>query len=180
MHPFYGDGRRLSHGPVVLSPHRSRRTMLGGRILGSNSVLDLWRVRGGRRVAVQVLQPYVERARWQAGGPSSRAWLDPYLVGYLTTLVTRTALRAHPGVGSEAMGLVQVEAWTILTGGTRELIGERILTLSLAGDADFLAGHRDAADFDAALLAGHGPADLDALWDEQVGARLAGQAEPVA
>ncbi|MGU3537931.1 hypothetical protein [Methylobacterium sp. A54F] len=154
--------------------------MLGGRILGSNSVLDLWRVRGGRRAAVQALQPYVERARWQAGGPPGRAWLDPYLVGFLTTLITRIALRAQPGVGSEALGLVQVEAWSLLTGGASELIGERILTLSLAEDAHFLAGHRDAADFDGALLAGHAPTDLDALWDQGVGARLAGQAEPVA
>ena len=152
-----------------------------------------------RRSAVRLLEPYLGRTHWQAGA-AREVWLDAYLIGFLTRLITRSVARRRPQLGQgprgqEALGLIQSEACGALLGITPDLIGQRILTLSLSDDPELHRGCGDAARFDEALardgrahreaaladeLARGGPpaAPTDAglpcaaLWDEYVGRRV--------
>lgn len=77
------------------------------------------------------------------GGVPARAWLDPYAIGFIVSLVTLVAgsLRNH---GPHGIGFVQVDCWHRLTGVRDGGLGERICLLSVGNDADFMRGCHDA------------------------------------
>ncbi|WP_349371521.1 hypothetical protein [Salinarimonas sp.] len=82
---------------------------------------------------------------------SDSVWLDPYLIGYLGTLITLTAKRKTGPLNEEALAGVQETAWTRLTGLDGSLFGTEILLLSRTPTGAFRAGCRNGAAFFSAL-----------------------------
>jgi hypothetical protein len=111
-------------------------------------------VRKGRNAAFAVISPFVEESRRRLGGIGDEIWLNPYMVGFMATLITLVAQRATGPIGSHALGLIQSEAWARITGLSGELIGEEISYLSSSESKDFADGCRDAAAFLDALVGG--------------------------
>lgn len=112
------------------------------------ALLGLWRARQGRKAAAAIIAPFVERSRHRLGDTIEIHWLDPYLVGFMSTLITLVATRRTGGLGSEVLGLVQSEAWAEITGLEAALVGEQICFLSATGHRGFIQGCRNAATFD--------------------------------
>nr|USU32109.1 hypothetical protein NG677_23035 [Methylobacterium sp. OTU13CASTA1] len=145
---------------------------------------DLWLARRGRRAALRIVRPYVERTRWRRGSDPGEAWMEPYALGFLTCLVTLVARPVMGGVPGEVLGLVQAEAWAALTGLPAGPVGERVLTLSLAQDPDFTLGMGDALLFHSAHRGSHqswtpdglseqtGAQTVLDLWDSLIGVRI--------
>jgi len=119
---------------------------------GVRSLYNLFKAYRGKRAAVRLLAPFIDRSLWQTGAVSPATWVKAYVVGYVTTLITVTSQDAVDGLEGNTLGLVQLEAWGQLTGLPSDLIGERILSFSLTDDADFAAGCRDGLTFARALL----------------------------
>ncbi len=116
-------------------------------------MFDLWRERRGRRAAVGAIGPQVERSRRRHHGNPDDAWMRPYLLGFLGTLITLVARREQPGLGDPALGNVQSEAWARITGLGPALVGEEICLLSAACDRAFLDGCRNAGELFGAMVA---------------------------
>lgn len=55
-------------------------------------------IRRGRRAAVTTIGPLVERSRAALNGIPDIAWRDPYLVGFMLTLITIVARVENPGL----------------------------------------------------------------------------------
>lgn len=91
---------------------------------------------------------------------SDSVWLDPYLVGYLATLITLTAKRKTGNLKDEALAGVQETAFCALTGLDGGLFGTELVLLAHSPPAPFREGCRDGARF-FALLTGEPPATAD-------------------
>jgi len=124
-------------------------------------MLQLLRVRRGRKAAVAALAPHVEASRHRLDGIPDGVWLEPYMVGFMSMLITLVAGRAANPLGQQAMGLVQIGAWAEITGMKPELVGEEICLLSSNSDGAFAAGCRNAAVF------------LDAYYGESLAGEIA-------
>lgn len=111
----------------------------------------LWRTRRARRAAVSTIAPLTERSRNRPDGIPERIWLEPYMVGFLVMLITLLAKRDIDALDSQALGLVQSEAWSEVTGMRSDLIGAEVIHLSAAGNKTFELGCADAVAFDLAL-----------------------------
>jgi hypothetical protein len=116
-----------------------------------HAVFDVWRMRQARKAAVASIAPFVETSRHRLNGIAESVWLDPYMVGFVGTLVTLAAERRSATLRTQAMGLVQADAWADITGARPDLIGEEICFLSAARSKDFETGCRNAARFFGAL-----------------------------
>jgi hypothetical protein len=121
---------------------------------GGSSLYSIWKAYRARRAAVRLLRPLVERSRSLGGAVTQANWSKAYVIGFVTTLITLAARDAVGELDENALGLVQLEAWIELTDVPGDLIGERILSLSLNDDADFAEGCRNALAFGRALIAG--------------------------
>ena len=93
-------------------------------------MFDVWRMRQARKAAVASIAPFVETSRHRLNGIAESVWLDPYMVGFVGTLVTLAAERRSATLRTQAMGLVQADAWADITGARPDLIGEEICFLS--------------------------------------------------
>jgi len=111
----------------------------------------LWKSRRARRAAAATIAPLVERSRTRLNGIPEEVWLEPYMVGFLVMLITLLAKREVDTLDSHALGLVQCEAWTEITGMKPDLIGAEVIHLSAAGHKTFELGCADAVAFDLAL-----------------------------
>ena len=89
--------------------------------------------RRGRRAAVTMIGPLVERSRAALNGIPDIAWRDPYLVGFMLTLITIVARIESRALQDDDLSLVQSQAWQAITGMDADLIGEDALTLSDSG-----------------------------------------------
>lgn len=96
-----------------------------------------------RNAAVATIQPLVEASRSRLGGIADSVWLEPYMVGFLTMMITIAARRERRAIDEEAMCKVQAGAWQTITG-LDYAVGEEIILLSEAQDAEFAAGCSDA------------------------------------
>ena len=114
-------------------------------------MFDVWRMRQARKAAVASIAPFVETSRHRLNGIAESVWLDPYMVGFVGTLVTLAAERRSATLRTQAMGLVQADAWADITGARPDLIGEEICFLSAGRSKDFETGCRNAARFFGAL-----------------------------
>lgn len=121
-------------------------------MLGGTSLYSLWKAYRARRAAARLLRPFIDRSRALAGPASEPNWSKAYVVGFLTTLITLAAQDAVGELDENALGLVQLETWIELTDVPGDLIGERILSLSLNDDVDFAEGCRGALTFGRALV----------------------------
>lgn len=114
-------------------------------------IRGLWNARRGRKAAVAAIAPLVAKSHHRLNGIPERAWLDPYMVGFMMMLITLTARRAVNIPDSQTLGLVQSEAWAEITETALSPIGEETLHLSAVGHKTFELGCRNAIAFDLAL-----------------------------
>jgi hypothetical protein len=110
-------------------------------------------IRRGRRAAVRTIGPLVERSRASLNGIPDTAWRDPYLVGFMLTLITIVARLESRNLQDHDLGIVQSQAWGTITGMDADLIGEDALTLSKSHPREFQHGC-DAATIVASRLCG--------------------------
>jgi len=116
-------------------------------------MLQLWNSWRARRAAVSTILPLVERTRFVNGHIAEDRWLDAYMVGFLTMLISLVARRYIHSIDSETLGNVQAEAWQEITGLPGELVGEEACLLSADGHQDFMRGCENAGRLDTALTA---------------------------
>lgn len=122
-------------------------------------MLELWKSRRARKAAVKTIRPLVERTRFVNGQITDDRWMDAYMVGFLTMLITLIAQRRVHSIGSEALGIVQADAWQEITGLPGELVGEEACLLSANGHREFMRGCTNAGKLESALTAQSG-----SLW----------------
>lgn len=115
------------------------------------SIIDLWQAGRGRRAALAAIGPLVDRSRERLNGIADIAWLDPYMIGFLVMLITLIARHKVGVLDSDALGIVQREAWAEITGLKAELIGEEVFHLSANSHKEFEAGCRNAIVFHETL-----------------------------
>lgn len=97
-------------------------------------------VRKGRKAAVTTIGPLVERSRTALNGIPDIAWRDPYLVGFMLTLITIVARIASRDLQGRDLRLVQSQAWGAITGMDADLVGEDAITLSNSHPREFQHG----------------------------------------
>ena len=115
------------------------------------SLSGLWKAHRGRKAAVAVILPLVDESRVRCRGIADGTWLDPYMIGFMTMLITISARHKVSRIDSLSLGLVQQEAWADITGMRPEVLGEQALNLSVSGNRTFALGCQNAIAFDAAL-----------------------------
>jgi hypothetical protein len=110
-------------------------------------MLGILRERRGRKAAVRTLAPFVERSRQRLTGIPDDIWMDPYIIGFICTVITVAAKREVESLGTRSLGLVQTQAWADITGLSAAVIGEEISFLSMSRNGEFLDGCRRAISF---------------------------------
>jgi|GEM_PF-1177022 len=123
-------------------------------IPGADAMLDFWNTRRARKAAVSTILPLVQRTRFVNGEIADDRWLDAYMIGFLTMLITRLATERVHSISTEALGIVQAAAWQDITGLPGELMGEEACLLSAGNHADFCRGCENADILARALTAG--------------------------
>jgi hypothetical protein len=108
---------------------------------------DLWRARAARRVAVDVIRPFVEQSRARLGSMPEAAWYDPYVVGFLGMLITALARHSQSRLRSQGLGLVQSDVWSDITGLPSDMIGQEMCMLDASRNARFEEGRGNAMAF---------------------------------
>jgi hypothetical protein len=150
------------------------------------AIRDLWRTRRARIAVLAALRPFEESLR-RIGREDPRSMDSPYLAGFLLAAVSGLARDACPGIGTEGVGAVQLDVCSALTGVPRTVLAERLLSLSLGEDAEFVLGCSDAVAFHAVVVAAGaeprdaadpGPAsqEAQALWERFVERWVSGRA----
>ena len=115
-------------------------------------MFQLLRTHRGKKAAIAFIEPLVTASRHTTlGDIPERAWLTPYMVGFMGMLISLVAERAASGLNSDALGIVQVEAWQRITGYKQHPIGEDICLLSTAKNREFEEGCASAQHFLTAL-----------------------------
>ncbi len=115
-------------------------------------MFQLLRTHRGKKAAVAFIAPLVATSRHATlGDIPERAWLTPYMVGFMGMLISLVAERAADGLSSDALGIVQIEAWQSITGYKQHPIGEDICLLSMARNSEFEEGCASAQRFLTAL-----------------------------
>jgi len=97
-------------------------------------------VRRGCRAAVATIGPLVDRSRASLNGIPDIAWRDPYLVGFMLTLITIVARIESRSLQDRDLSLVQSQAWKAITSMDADLVGEDALTLSTMHPREFQHG----------------------------------------
>lgn len=116
------------------------------------AIRDLWRTRRARSAVFVALRPF-EASLQQAGEEDPQSFDSAYLIGFLLASVSGVARNASPALGTEGIGAVQLEICARLTGLPQAMLAERMVSLSLGADAEFVRGCSDAVDFTAAVTA---------------------------
>lgn len=135
----------------------------------------IWKSSQGRKAAVAAINPLVERSRQRLLGIPEIVWLDPYMIGFMTMLITLIAKREAKLKTSQALAHTQSSAWADITGMRGDLVGEEVALLSATRDEAFEIGCYNALVFGQTLYGGtaNADADLSTLWDETTrGAQL--------
>jgi len=127
-------------------------------------MLDLLKGRRARKAAVATIAPLVEGSRNRLNGIAEMAWLDPYMVGFMSMLITLVAHRTG-ALGTAALANVQTGAWADITGLEGSLVGEEIVLLSSAQDDAFSEGCGNALAFYEALFGGSASAQGTDSWE---------------
>jgi hypothetical protein len=130
-------------------------------------VKEFWRAGCGRKAAVAAIGPLVERSRSRLGGIPEGVWLDPYMIGFLVTLITLIAKREAQIYTDSGLAHVQSSAWAAITGMREDFFGEQVVALSASSKGGFSNGVHNALIFAQALYGG-ALADNDddsALWE---------------
>ena len=108
-----------------------------------------------RKVAVATIAPLIGLSRDRCGTIPNMVWQQPYMIGFMTMLISLVAkAQSEEPLSSEQLGLLQLEAWSELTGEAESNLGQSIVKLSGDGDDAFVEGCRNAHRFLAAYY-GH-------------------------
>lgn len=127
-------------------------------------LLDAWSAMRTRRVVVNAIAPMVACSRRRLGAIPPARWREPYMIGFLTMLISLFAQRrARSAISSERLGLLQGNAWQDLTGLPDDRIGEDVCLLSAEYDREFVGGCIAAARFAEAYYGRHDPLDPEIL-----------------
>jgi hypothetical protein len=126
-------------------------------------MLQFFTMRRVRKAAIAEIEPFIDCSRNRLSGFSDATFTDPYMIGYLSALITLCARRTMPSIGTYELALVQCEAWARMTGLSADLFGEETCYLSAARDPDFIDGCRNAVAFGTAL---HGNVVTDGFLAE--------------
>jgi hypothetical protein len=108
--------------------------------------------RRGRSAARALIQPYLNQSV-QRGAVAASTWHEPYVIGFLSMLITVVARREVGELSAASLAAVQAKAWTDITGADGTLVGEEICFLSAGEDKAFDLGCRNAVAFFEAVLA---------------------------
>jgi hypothetical protein len=114
-------------------------------------MLGLWKTFRGRRAAKAQIIPLLEGTRLRLGHIPHSAWHDPYVIGFLGTLITNIATRTVSSLSASDLAAVQSGAWMQITGMSGTLFGEEISFLDAAHNNRFSFGCRNADSFFHAL-----------------------------
>jgi hypothetical protein len=108
-----------------------------------------------------MIEPLVDYSRARLGSIPAIAWYQPYLLGFMTMLISLAArLELPAGLTSDQLGLVQLDAWRQITGLEDDMLGEQICLLSASGDEAFASGCANALSFVCSYMGAPLPADL--------------------
>lgn len=111
-------------------------------------MFGLLKVRRARKAAVALISPFVEESQRRFSSQlTEHAWLEPYMVGFMSMLISLVAEYTIGRLDSQSAGLVQLEAWQDVTGFPSHLIGEEICLLSSGNDRKFSYGCLNASRF---------------------------------
>ena len=69
-------------------------------------MFQLLRARRGRKAAVAAIAPQVDASRHRLTGIPDAIWLEPYVVGFITALITLIARETVGSLSVRAMGLL--------------------------------------------------------------------------
>jgi hypothetical protein len=109
------------------------------------AMIQFLKARRARKAAIATICPLVDRSRWKLRGIPEAAWLDPYMIGFMSMLITLVAKEEAHNLGVDALGVVQVEAWKAITNSDIDDIGGEICLLSAGRDSAFQSGCENAA-----------------------------------
>lgn len=136
-----------------------------------------------RRAVVNVIAPMVASSRRRLGTIPTARWREPYMIGFLTMLISLFAeRRTRCSISSERLGLLQEDAWQDLTGLPDDRIGEDVCFMSAEYDREFVGGCMAAVRFAEAYYGRHDPLDpeiLDVIDREWNGAQFPSEADDV-
>jgi hypothetical protein len=121
-------------------------------------MLQFFMMRRVRKAAIADIEPFIDLSRHRLSGIPDATFIEPYMIGYMSALITLCARRALPSIATHELALVQGEAWARMTGLSADLFGEETCYLSAARHPDFIDGCRNALAFCTAL---HGSAVTD-------------------
>jgi hypothetical protein len=107
-------------------------------------MIQFLKARRARKAAIATICPFVDRSRWKLRGIPEAAWLDPYMIGFMSMLITLVAKEEARNLGVDALGVVQVEAWKAITNSDIDDIGGEICLLSAGNDNAFQYGCENA------------------------------------
>src|SRR5271165_5633566 len=109
-------------------------------------MFGLWKSRRARNAACGMIGPLLNQSM-QRGAIPDTAFRDPYIIGFLSMLITLIAKRQVGPLGAASLAAVQAKAWTDITGADGALVGEEICFLSAGHDKAFDLGCRNATRF---------------------------------
>lgn len=113
--------------------------------------LQLARTRRAGKLVVAALGPLILRSSRRFHGIPSRAWLDPYILGFMAMLITALARTEHPTLSDADLCVLQASTWSELTEMDAELFGAEVVLLAESHDSQFLSGCCDAENVIAAI-----------------------------
>lgn len=119
-------------------------------------MLEFWKMRRARKAVLAAILPLVQRTRFVHGHISDDAWLEAYMVGFMSMLITLIAQRSVGSIGTDALGNIQADTWQEITGLPGSLFGEEMCLLSACGHRDFERGCGNAARLIAAMTGQRG------------------------
>jgi hypothetical protein len=114
-------------------------------------MLSLFKIAPARRVTIAALKPFIDCVDQPALCTVPTDWLQPHVLGFLSTAITLIAEAAKGPLRSSSLGAVQASVLVVLTGGSAQLVGEEITLLSSKSDPEFMAGCQAAHYFVDAL-----------------------------
>ena len=123
-----------------------------------------WKAAKARRAASDMIAPWVDYSRLRLGTIPDKAWHEPYMIGFLTMLISLAAnIKAGGRIDDDALGLVQLQAWADITGMQDDQIGQEICLLSSRRDLEFGVGCDNAKRFIRVFSRGHDPGNSEIL-----------------
>jgi hypothetical protein len=114
-------------------------------------MLNLFKSVPARRRTIAALKPFVAFTQDAATRAVPNDWLQPHILGFLSTAITLIAEASKGPLRSHALGAVQTSVMVSITGGSAQVAGEEITLLSSRRDPEFMAGCHAAYQFVEAL-----------------------------